>query len=66
VIEEIGDKSPLAAALVAPKSTMAVKASDAKNIELAVREVGKDVYLLACSRDPEKTSEITFTGCRRK
>jgi len=62
VIEEIGDKSPLAEALVAPKSTMPVKANDPKAIELAVREVGKDVYLLACSRDPERTSEITFTG----
>ncbi|MEA2709834.1 MAG: hypothetical protein QOF78_2435 [Phycisphaerales bacterium] len=61
LIEEIGDKSPLAQALVAPNSKMPVKAKD-KNIELCVREVGKDVYLLACSKDAQKTSEIEFTG----
>ena len=62
VIEEIGDKSPLAEALVAPKSKLKVTASDPKGIELCVREVGKDVYVLACSRDSQKTSEITFSG----
>jgi hypothetical protein len=62
VIEEIGDKSPLAAALVAPKSKLKVTASDPKAIELCVREVGKDMYVLACSRDSQKTSEITFSG----
>jgi hypothetical protein len=61
VIEEIGDKSPLAAALCAPNSKLPVKAKS-DNIELCVREVGRDVYILACSRDPQKTSEMKFTG----
>ncbi len=61
VIEEIGDKSPLAAALCAPDSKLSVKASDA-SIELCVREVNRDVFLLACCRDPLKTSEVKFTG----
>jgi hypothetical protein len=61
VLEEVGDKSPLAEALVVPNSKIPVKAKD-KNIELCVREVGKDVFVLACSKDPQKTSEIEFTG----
>ena len=61
VIEEVGDKGQLAEALVQPDSKIAVKASD-KSIELCVREVGKDVFVLACSRDPRKTAEIEFTG----
>ena len=31
-------------------------------IELCVREVGRDVFVLACCRDPEKTAEVEFTG----
>ncbi len=61
VIEEIGDKSPLAAALCAPDSKLAVKA-DNKSIELCVREVDREVYLLACCRDPLITSNVKFTG----
>jgi len=61
LISEINDKSPLAEALVAPNSKIPVKATD-KNIELCVREVGKDVYVLACSKDPQKTTEIEFSG----
>ena len=61
VIEEVGDKSPLAEALVQPNSKIPVKAKG-PGIELCVREVGKDVFILACSREPQKTSEIEFTG----
>jgi hypothetical protein len=61
VIEEVGDQSPLAAALCAPDSKLAVKA-DNNSIELCVREVDRDVYLLACCRDPVKTSNVKFTG----
>ena len=61
IIEEVGDKGPLAAALVAPESNVPVKASG-EGIELCVREVGKDLYVLACSRDPRKTAEVEFTG----
>jgi hypothetical protein len=38
-----------------------VKSSNA-SIELCVREVDHDVYVLACSRDPQKTFETKFTG----
>jgi hypothetical protein len=61
VIEEIGDKSPLAEALVQPNSKLPIKASG-EGIELCVREVGKTIYLLACSRTGQKYQEITFTG----
>ncbi len=61
VIQEIGDKSPLAAALCAPISKLGVKASES-SIELSVREVNRKVFLLACSRDPQKTFETKFTG----
>jgi hypothetical protein len=61
VIEEIGDKSPLAEALCAPNSKLPVKV-EGNNIELCVREVGSDVFILACCRDPQKTVEVTFTG----
>ncbi|HEX3600561.1 MAG TPA: hypothetical protein VHU84_10495 [Lacipirellulaceae bacterium] len=61
VIEEIGDKSPLAAALCAADSKLPVKATG-NAIELSVREVGRDVFVLACCRDPQKTAEVKFTG----
>ncbi|MBI2298022.1 MAG: hypothetical protein HYU66_03565 [Armatimonadetes bacterium] len=31
-------------------------------IELCVREVGREVYLLAGCRDPQKTSQVEFRG----
>jgi hypothetical protein len=61
VIEEIGDKSELAEALCAPNSTLPVKASS-NDVELCVREVGRDVFVLACCRDPQKTATVTFNG----
>ncbi len=61
VVEEVGDKGPLAKALCAANSKLPVKASgDA--IELCVREVGDDVFVLACSRDPLKTAQVQFSG----
>jgi hypothetical protein len=61
VIEEVGDKGALAAALCAPVSKLPVKVKG-EGIEFAVREVGKDLYLLACCREPRKTAEVEFTG----
>jgi hypothetical protein len=61
VIEEVGDKSPLAAALCGANSKLLVKASG-NAIELCVREVGRDVFILACCRDPQKTAEVQFSG----
>ena len=61
VIEEVGDKGPLAEAVCATDSKLPVKASGSA-IELCVREVGRDVFVLACCRDPQKTAEVEFTG----
>ena len=61
MIEEVGDKGALAAALCAPVSKLPVKVKG-EGIEFAVREVGKDLYLLACCREPRKTAEVEFTG----
>jgi hypothetical protein len=61
IVEEVGDKGPLAAALCAANSKLPVKAN-ASAIELCVRETGRDVFVLACSRDPVKTAQVQFSG----
>ena len=61
MIEEIGDRSPLAAAICAPSSKLPIHA-EGEGIEWCVREVGKDVFILACCREPQKTAQIQFTG----
>jgi hypothetical protein len=61
VIEEVGDKGPLADALCAANSMLPVKASG-NAVELCVRKVGSDLFVLACCRDPQKTAEVQFTG----
>jgi hypothetical protein len=61
VIEEVGDKGPLAEALCAANSKLPVKASGTA-IESCVREVGRDVFILACCREPQKTAQVQFTG----
>jgi hypothetical protein len=68
VVEEVGDKSPLAPALVARDSEIPVIAkivgvdhARAKGIELRVREVGDDIFLFACQRDHD-TVQIKFQG----
>jgi hypothetical protein len=61
VLEEVGAKSPLAAALCATESKLPVKAAG-NDVELCVREVGRDVFVLACCRDPQKTAKVTFSG----
>jgi hypothetical protein len=60
VIEEIGSKSPLYRALVAPESKLAVKV-EGEGIEYCVREVDGDVFVLACRRD-RQTAPVSFTG----
>lgn len=89
VIEEIGDKSPLNPALVAPDSKLpvivALKESTAGKItketaiasprrpftnettnlfpiEFCVREVGNDIFVLACNRDNVTTLKVEFSG----
>jgi hypothetical protein len=61
VVEEVGMRGPLAAALVAPESKLAVKAEPADGVELTVREVGDDVYVLACKREGA-TVNVKFAG----
>ncbi|MCL5281668.1 MAG: hypothetical protein M1376_17360 [Planctomycetes bacterium] len=61
VLEEVGTRSPLAAALVAPDSKLPVKVEGAKDVEFCIREVGNDLYLLACKREGQ-TLEVKFTG----
>jgi hypothetical protein len=61
VVQEVGDKGPLAEALCAANSQLPVKATG-NAIELCVREVGQDVFVLACCRDPQKKAQVQFTG----
>jgi hypothetical protein len=61
VIEEIGSHSPLAEALVAPASKLPIQVSAPADIEFCVREVGADIYILACRRQGS-TTEVTFSN----
>ena len=64
VIEEMGSKSPLYPAILAPESKLKIQCSDPK-IEFCVREVGDDVFILACKREGDMvkdTKQATFTG----
>lgn len=61
VVEEIGDRGPLAEALVAPESRLAVKVSGADDVEFCVREVGSELFVLACKREG-KTVHVEFSG----
>jgi len=60
VIEEIGTKSRLYPALLAPESKLPVKETG-EGIEYCVREVGSDIFLLACKREGA-TVKAEFSG----
>ena len=60
VVEEIGEKSPLYPALLAPDSRLPVKC-DAPDIEFCVREVGNEMFVLACKRGGA-TTQVRFNG----
>ncbi len=60
VIEEIGAKSPLYPALVAPVSQQPV-AVKGEGIEFCVREVGHEIFLLACKRGGT-AAQVQFNG----
>ena len=32
------------------------------DIEICVREVGRDIFILACCRDSQRTEQVTFSG----
>jgi hypothetical protein len=59
-MEEIGRKSPLHPALVAPNSKLQIQASS-QHIEFCARKVGNELFLLACRREGP-TSQIEFRG----
>jgi hypothetical protein len=60
VVEEIGTKSPLYPALVAPASKLPIRVSG-QNIEFCAREVGPDLFIIACSRG-HSTELVEFSG----
>jgi hypothetical protein len=60
VVEEIGEKSPLYPALLAPNSSRTPQCS-ASDIEFCVRETEQDLFVLACKRGKE-TVEVKFSG----
>jgi hypothetical protein len=65
VVVEIGNKSPLAPALVAAESKMEVKVEGGEGIEWCVREAGDEVFILACKREGE-TVPVKFRGLPQK
>jgi hypothetical protein len=60
VVEEIGTKSPLYPALLEPDSKLPVKVKGS-GIEFCVREVGNEVFVIACKRN-HTTEEVEFSG----
>ena len=63
VVQEVGDHSLLADALVAPDSSLPITFSGttAPDIEFCVREAPPYIYLLACKRETT-TANVTFSG----
>jgi hypothetical protein len=61
LIEEIGERSPLYPALLAPNSTLPLGAKGADDLEFCAREVGNELFILAAWREGA-TAKVTFTG----
>jgi hypothetical protein len=61
VVQELGDHSLLAHALMAPISTRPIALKTPTNIEFTVREVPPYLYILACKREGAPI-QVTFTG----
>ena len=61
VIEEIGGKSLLQPALVAPNSKLPVKVRGANDVEFCVREADGHLFLLAC-KTGGATVKVEFSG----
>jgi hypothetical protein len=68
VVQQLGDHSPLAPALVAPNSTLPITISGATapDIEFCVREVPPYLFILASKRDPTNNVTVTFSGLPAK
>jgi hypothetical protein len=63
VVQEVGDHSPLAPALVAPNSSLAITMSGTSvpDIEFCVREAAPYLYIIATKREGA-TTNVTFSG----
>jgi len=61
VVEEIGRNSPLHPALVAPNSKLPVKIEAGSGIEFCVREVGDELFILACKAEGP-VERVKFSG----
>jgi len=63
VVQQLGDHSQLAPALVAPNSTLPITMSGttSPDIEWCVREAPPYLYILACKREGTSTN-VTFSG----
>jgi hypothetical protein len=61
LIQELGARSPLNLALLAPDSQMQVQVEGANGVEFCVRQAGDEVFLLAARREGE-TATATFRG----
>ena len=61
VVKEIGHDGPLAPALVAPPSGLPITMTGASDVEFCVREVGPDLFILACKREGA-TVNVEFSG----
>lgn len=61
LLAELNEKSPLHEALVAPNSKLPVRVQGGEGMEFVVREVGNEIFILACKREG-KTVEVKFTG----
>ena len=61
LLAEINETSPLHEALLAPNSKLPVRAEGAPGVELTVREVGAQIFILACKREGQ-TAQVTFKG----
>jgi hypothetical protein len=61
VVEEIGTKSPLQPALVAPNSRLPVRVTGADDVEFCVREADQQLFILAC-KTGGATQAVEFSG----
>lgn len=61
IVEEIGTKSVLRPALTAPNSRLPIKVTAGSGIEFCVREVGTELFILAC-KAAGTTEQVEFSG----
>jgi hypothetical protein len=62
LVLELGDRSPIRAALTAPDAPLGVGNGDPAEIEFLARADGADLYVLAANWSPSKTLRTGFTG----